>query len=59
MRTLGTTLWEKKMLRYDEGSQLLDQDVPRIAHNIGALIFMLFSMAVGSILTIAFLILVV
>ena len=41
------------MLRYDEESQLLDEDVPRIANNIGVL--MLFCMAVGSVLVITFL----
>ena len=44
------------MLRYDEGSQLLDEEVPRIAHNIGALILTLFCAAVGGALVIAFLI---
>ena len=42
------------MLRYDEESQFLDKDVPRIAHNAGALVFALFCAAVGSALTIAF-----
>ena len=35
------------MFRYDEESQFLDEDVPRIAHNIGALILMLLCAAVG------------
>ena len=43
------------MLRYDEESQFLDEDVPRIAHNIGALILMLFCAVVSSVLAIAFL----
>ena len=43
------------MLRYDEESQFLDKDVPRIAHNIGALILMLFCATVGSVLVVAFL----
>ena len=43
------------MLRHDEESQFLDKDVPRIAHNIGALILMLFCAAVGSVLVVAFL----
>ena len=43
------------MLRYDEESQLLDEDVPRIANNIGVLILMLFCMAVGSVLVTTFL----
>ena len=30
------------MLRYDEESQFLDEDVPRIAHNAGALILYAF-----------------
>ena len=45
------------MLRYDEGSQFLDEDVTRIAHNAGALILMLFCAAVGSTLAIGFLML--
>ena len=43
------------MLRYDEESQFLDEDVPRIAHNIGALILMLLCAAVGGVLVLAFL----
>ena len=45
------------MLRYDEESQFLDEDVPRIAHNAGALILMLFCAAVSSALAIGFLML--
>ena len=43
------------MLRYDEESQLLDEDVPRITHNIGALILTLFCAVVGSISAVTFL----
>ena len=44
-----------EMLRYDEESQLLDEDVPRIAHNAGALVFMLFCSVVIITLSIVFL----
>ena len=43
------------MLRYDEESQFLDEDDPRITHNAGALILLLFCMVVVSALAIAFL----
>ena len=43
------------MLRYDEESQLLDEDVPRIAHNAGALVLMLLCTAVMFISAVALL----
>ena len=43
------------MLRYDEGSQFLDEDVTRITHNAGALILTLFCMVVVSALAVALL----
>lgn len=47
------------MFRYDEESQFLDKDAPRIAHNIGALVLTFFGAGVGGVLAIAFLVLLV
>ena len=43
------------MLRHDEESQSLDEDVPRITHNVGALILTLFCAIVGSASAVTFL----
>ena len=43
------------MLRYDEESQFLDEDVPRITNNIGVLLLMLSCAVVGIVLVIALL----